>query len=88
MEDTIIPVVQGGGTNTEIIQQFLAFAEAQGGALALQAADAKARLRDRDLIDQLIWIFKVNAPKGYDLDSTTGASLKLNYSWIPQILDH
>ena len=89
MEKANIAVVSGALTPSEILQQFMAFAEEQGGPLWLSVRDADNRIADfRDKLDEVIWQFKVHAPEGYTLDASTGSPLRLNYKYIPMVFDH
>lgn len=89
MERANIAVVQNASSPSQVLQQFVAFAEEQGGSLALSVRVAVSRIADpRDCLDQVIWQFKVHAPKGTTLDSTTGAPIKSNYSYIALVNDH
>jgi hypothetical protein len=88
MENTNIPVVQGALVPGQIMAQFVAFAEDQGGPL-LQAVRTAIKIPDvRDRIDEIIWAFKCHAPQGYTLDAVTGQPLQANYSWIAIVHDH
>jgi hypothetical protein len=67
----------------------VAFAEGQGGNLALTVKQTVAWTPDVfDLIDELVWQFKVHAPAGYTLDAVTGTPIRSNYSWIAVVHDH
>lgn len=89
MEKANIPVVRAAWNNSQVLSQFLAFAEDQGGALEISVRDAINRIPDpRDKIDEVIWQFKVHAPQGYTLDAATGGPVQSNYSYIAQIHDH
>ena len=89
MEKANIVVVQSASTPAQVLSQFMAFAEEQGGSLELSVRDAVRRIADyRDQIDEVIWQFKVHAPQGYTLDAATGGPLRPNYSYIPEVHDH
>jgi hypothetical protein len=88
MESTNIPVVQGAWLTSQVMAQFVAFAEDQGGPL-LQAVRGASKIPDvRDRIDEYIWQFKVHAPQGYTLDAVTGGPVSSHYSWIAMVHDH
>jgi hypothetical protein len=89
MERSNIVVVQAASNPSQVLQQFVAFAEEQGGSLALSVRNAIDRIADpRDRLDEVIWQFKVHAPEGYTLNAATGSPILSNYFWLPMIFDH
>lgn len=89
MEKANIPLVQHASTPAEVFSQLMAFAEEQGGVLALSVKYASTRIADpRDRLDEMLWQFKIHAPEGYTLNTTTHSPILSHYSWIPLVHDH
>jgi len=95
MVNNNVPVVVSANSLREAIEQFSDFANGWDLPLRLAVKTAISYAKengnsDEDLLDEIVWNFKLYAPHGWSLDSTTGQPWKTHYSFYPThvLLDH
>ena len=95
MVNNNVPVVVSANSLREAIEQFSDFANGWDLPLRLAVKTAISYAKengnsDEDLLDEIVWNFKLYAPHGWSLDATTGQPWKRNYSFYPThvLLDH
>ncbi len=90
-----VQIVVSATSIRDAIDQFAEFANGWDLPLRQAVTNAISNAKengntDEDLLDEIVWNFKVYAPQGWSLDATTGQPWKHNYSFYPTnvLLDH